>query len=197
MGPQRASMQVCLSLELALQCTWMPLHVGCLIPHQMPLQACGPGVCGQCTLVTATCNHMASLFYNKVSRARSRASVHSSCSISSSPFPPFIACDRQSLSHRQRTPLPAVVARGRAGQQGRAEAAQVVRDVPHAPVGAALLGREPAGQDARAARPAEALRAGRSTNRAWGQDTLPQQQPSRCVALLGMLLNEVHWGWGG
>jgi hypothetical protein len=37
------------------------------------------------------------------------------------------------------------------------EAAQVVRNVPHAPVGSALLGREPGRQNTRAARAPEAL----------------------------------------
>lgn len=55
------------------------------------------------------------------------------------------------------TPFPAVVARGCAGQDGRAKASEVVGDVPHAPVGAALLGGKPGGQDARTAWPAKAL----------------------------------------
>lgn len=94
------------SLPLARAGTSMYMDaVACRLLDTSPnaAQACGPGVCGQCTLVTATCNHMASLCYNKVSRARSRASVHSSGSISSSPFPPFIACDGRA-SHTGNAP---------------------------------------------------------------------------------------------
>ncbi len=55
------------------------------------------------------------------------------------------------------TPLPAIEAGGCAGKEGCAKATEVVGDVPHAPIGAALFGGKPGRQNARTARPAEAL----------------------------------------
>ena len=57
-----------------------------------------------------------------------------------------------------RTPFPAKGASSCASQDGCCEAAQVVCNVPHAPVGASLLGGEPEREDTRTGRTAKTLR---------------------------------------
>ena len=51
--------------------------------------------------------------------------------------------------HGGHTPFPAEGASGSACQEGGSETAQVVGNVPHAPVGSSLLGGEPEGEDTR------------------------------------------------